>query len=502
MYSAYSVQLAARLHFSAVQSSILGMMGTIGMSLLGIPGGVIIDKFGTAVPTAIGSILIFLGYMSLYLCYVEQIDKLPIVCAAYCVAATGSTIIFTSCIKTAALNFQKSRGTATSFPLAAFGLCALFFSSVATFVFPGDTASFLKCLAILTFLFTAVSLPFLRVYEKPKVRSLSVSVSSASLVNDERRPIFRDQSSTSLLPNGLESSAATPSTVSSFTNVLSLLNNRYITNANAPIFEEGAAYQAEPSDLRHEQRAIEWEQQHQTEDQHHHKNISGWLLFKDIHFWQLTILVGLVSGTGQMYIYSCGYCIRAITRVSNPEMTDDQVQSLQALQVAVISLMNCSGRLTSGFISDKLVKKYGLQRMWVLVTALFVSIAGHVFTIHNQQANNFWIISALIGFSYGLVFGVFPTIVSESFGLKYFSQNWGWVASSPVITSYAFNLLFGKIYDAHSDSQHTCREGVGCYSQAFHITSLVNVATITLALYVIFSKRHEYHHLYKPAATV
>jgi hypothetical protein len=51
----------------------------------------------------------------------------------------------------AALNWPHHRGTATAFPLAAFGLSAFFFTSVSGLLFPNSTSKYLLLLALGTF---------------------------------------------------------------------------------------------------------------------------------------------------------------------------------------------------------------------------------------------------------------------------------------------------------------------------------------------------------------
>ena len=65
----------------------------------------------------------------------------------------GGAIAFLGAMKTAAVNFPTHRGSATSFPLAAFGLSAFFFSSVAGLV-SNDTDEFLFVLTIGSFALT------------------------------------------------------------------------------------------------------------------------------------------------------------------------------------------------------------------------------------------------------------------------------------------------------------------------------------------------------------
>jgi MFS family permease len=126
-----------------------------------------------------------------------------------------------------------------------------------------------------------------------------------------------------------------------------------------------------------------------------------------------------------------------------------------------------------------------------MVLASLFALVGHVLAMFIENAIHLWMVSITIGFSYGVVFGVYPSIVSESFGLKHFSQNWGWVAASPVFSSYVLNVIFGKLYDANAvprgdhDPGHVCLKGVRCYSSAFAITSVVSVSGIALALYMI-----------------
>jgi hypothetical protein len=69
---------------------------------------------------------------------------------------------------TATLNWPTHRGTATAFPLAAFGLSAFFYTIIASFAFPGDTPGFLLLLSLATSLLVLVSIPFLHVVDHQK----------------------------------------------------------------------------------------------------------------------------------------------------------------------------------------------------------------------------------------------------------------------------------------------------------------------------------------------
>ena len=91
-----------------------------------------------------------------------------------------------------------------------------------------------------------------------------------------------------------------------------------------------------------------------------------------IHYY----IVSLASGIGQMYIYSVGFIVTAQyyygknkienlttenhrfsrNNIHHDPNVDDTVQTLQALQVSVISIASFLGRLFSGFLSDYIYK--------------------------------------------------------------------------------------------------------------------------------------------------
>lgn len=65
----------------------------------------------------------------------------------------------------ATLNWPTHRGSATAFPLAAFGLSAFFYTLIAGIAFPGNTSGLLTMLSLATSLLVLVALPFLIVVD-------------------------------------------------------------------------------------------------------------------------------------------------------------------------------------------------------------------------------------------------------------------------------------------------------------------------------------------------
>jgi hypothetical protein len=140
-----------------------GLAGNFGMYSVGIPIGMFIDTRGPRPGVLVGSVLMFAGYILLRRAYVAGGDSMVLLCLYSFATGMGGCAAFAASIKTSALNWPHHRGTATAFPLAAFGLSAFFFSMFSQFVFQGNPGDFLLLLACGCFAMTFVSFFFLRV---------------------------------------------------------------------------------------------------------------------------------------------------------------------------------------------------------------------------------------------------------------------------------------------------------------------------------------------------
>lgn len=47
--------------------------------------------------------------------------------------------------------------------------------------------------------------------------------------------------------------------------------------------------------------------------------------------------------------------------------------------------------------------------------------------------------------AYGFLYGVYPSLVAETFGVSGLSTNWGFVIMAPVILGNIFNIIYGSI---------------------------------------------------------
>lgn len=82
--------------------------------------------------------------------------------------------------------------------------------------------------------------------------------------------------------------------------------------------------------------------------------------------------------------------------------------------------------------------------------------------------------------------------MTEAFGIRGLSQNWGFMTLAPVLSSNVFNLFYGTTYDGHSaigpDGKRLCRQGLDCYRAAYWITLGACCGGLIITLQAI---RHE-----------
>lgn len=153
-----------------------------------------------------------------------------------------------------------------------------------------------------------------------------------------------------------------------------------------------------------------------------------------------------------------------------------------------------------GVGSDFLVKKLHASRVWCLVVASIIFSVAQLCALSITNPSLMGFVSGLSGLGYGFLFGVFPSIVAETFGIKGLSQNWGFMTMAPVVSGNIFNLFYGVVFDSHSvvrdNGDRYCPDGIDCYKNAYFAT----LAACGLGLFVTLSTiRHQYRQRVREA---
>jgi hypothetical protein len=198
----------------------------------------------------------------------------------------------------AALNWPDHRGTATAFPLAAFGLSAFFFSAISTVAFPDKTSTFLLVLAIGTFCMIFVSSFFLLVV--PHGPLYLALTSEQDRQQPLGNPLHRRKSADSRggrrspepgmqptnVPDSESSHSGTAMDIYPFSDVPNLGADE--TSSLVSNQHDGAEGDSKTVDsLAHDS---------------HHLDIRGLAMLPRLDFWLLWTLLGLLTGVGLMTI--------------------------------------------------------------------------------------------------------------------------------------------------------------------------------------------------------
>lgn len=262
---------------------------------MGIPVGLLVDRKGPRPAVVLGGLLLGAGYFPLHQAYDKGFSSVPLLCILSFFTGFGGCAAFAASIKVSALNWPHHRGTATAFPLAAFGLSAFFFSMFAQFVFPGNTGHFLLLLSCGTFGLIFVSFFFLRVVpHSTEYLAVSTTSDSSNRLHRTKSEESKHRKKQSLLQQGRSNTSGVSQTdegasrnyqgvdVEAAEDTLSDTSSLLSSPASSA-----------PGDVSEEPV---------IKDHAHRVDIRGWKMLPLVEFWQLFCTMGILTGVGLMTI--------------------------------------------------------------------------------------------------------------------------------------------------------------------------------------------------------
>ena len=194
----------------------------------------------------------------------------------------------------AALNWPNHRGTATAFPLSAFGLGAFFFTTISFVAFPDNTSDYLVLSSAGTFGLCYCSVFFLRVVPHSSPYS--------AVPNHERResnPLNRSKSKDS--HHGANCQPGEPGTLPDSVQNSSSHNGRSETDLKDPdetsslISKSSSSFPGDIPSRENDAKAATGQNSRQLD-------IRTVAMLPYVEFWQLWLLLGLLTGIGLMTI--------------------------------------------------------------------------------------------------------------------------------------------------------------------------------------------------------
>lgn len=176
-------------------------------------------------------------------------------------------------------------------------------------------------------------------------------------------------------------------------------------------------------------------------------------MLKTLDFYKLWLMFAFNSAVGLMLI----------THISN-------ISKVQAgweggfILIIIVAIFNALGRLLGGSLSDKLDRInflriiFALQAINITLFAMYNSILPLILGV------------AVGGFCYGSGFSVFPSALSDYYGLKNFSENYGLLFTAWSLGGIIGPMTSATVFDAYSNYKLAYIIGLGLIAVSMLLT--------------------------------
>ncbi|CAL9731383.1 hypothetical protein MOUN0_L07558 [Monosporozyma unispora] len=500
IYSYYAPQLLSRCNIPIKYSSNIALSLNIGSSLLGMLAGVLVD-INPRLATLVGSIATFIAYGTLYLCYKNAISSTLLLSFALALVGFGAISGLYAGMKVCTANFPNHRGTAGACPVSLYGLSGLLFSTICRNVFKGDIEAVFLFLLIICSSMSFVGVFTLDIFDFKKTKEWEYSGSVESL--EEPVALKSDPETITFNSDNHMSNDHSHSRTVSLSRFSPGLN-RYSGDANrspggspeyltSDTLDNRSPLITQSATMDNMDGLLESIESNKNETSTEEKEVNEQTLLECVlstKFILYFIIIGILQGIGQTYIYSVGFIVQA--QVNSMDQSDELIDTatIQATQVAIVSLCSFFGRLSSGLFSDFLVKKLNSQRIWAIFCGASFMIIGSANIISVDPSHptlrNVYTSSIIFGYAFGAVFGAFPSIVADSFGTKNFSKVWGICTTGCMFTIKIFTAVLAHNLARYTEpGESTCQVGVKCYGDTFHVIEMSAFLGCILILFII-----------------
>jgi OFA family oxalate/formate antiporter-like MFS transporter len=204
----------------------------------------------------------------------------------------------------------------------------------------------------------------------------------------------------------------------------------------------------------------------------HGEDVAPANMLKTPIFWLMFVMMTMMSTGGLMVTSNFANFARDFG------VADVLVLGLAALPFAltVDRLLNGFTRPFFGWVSDRIGREntmglaFGLEGAAILLLLLF-----------SGNAPAFIVLSGLVFFGWGEIFSLFPSTLTDTFGSRYATTNYGFLYIAQGVGS----ILGGPVAAA-------MRVATGSWTPVFGVAVAMDIATALLALFVLIQMRATY----------
>ncbi|KAL8515930.1 hypothetical protein ACS0TY_014581 [Phlomoides rotata] len=505
LFGVYSKEIKSSLGYDQSTLNLLGFFKDFGANV-GVLSGLIAEVTPTWFVLLIGSAMNFAGYFMIWLAVTGKISKPKVwqMCLYICLGANSQNFANTGALVTSVRNFPENRGTMLGLLKGFTGLSGAILTQIYLALYGNDSKSLILLIAWLpaalsvVFVYTIRAMKVVKQSNELKIfyQFLYVTIVLALFIM-----VMNILQRLMSFSHAAYAGSATVACALLFVPLLIAIreDSRIWSLKQQPAAAPQIAVQSPPKAPQPEITDPGLKSRTCFDNTFFNKPERG---------EDYTILQALLS-TDMLVLFLATFCGlgSSLTAVDNLGQIGESIgypQKTVKTFVSLVSIWNYFGRIFAGFVSEILLAKYKFPRPLMMTLVLLLSSIGHLL-IAFPFPGSVYIASVIIGFSFGAQLPLLFAIISELFGLKYFSTlfNCGQLASP--LGSYILNVkVTGTLYDREalkelakkgmtrsSVKELTCI-GPHCYRLAFIILASVTCFGAISSLILVVRTREFY----------
>ncbi|XP_076938018.1 protein NUCLEAR FUSION DEFECTIVE 4-like [Bidens hawaiensis] len=460
LFGVYSKEIKSSLGYDQTTLNLLGFFKDLGANV-GVPSGLIAEITPTWFVLLLGSALNFTGYFMIWLAVTNRISKPKVwqMCLYICIGANSQNFANTGALVTSVSNFPESRGVVLGLLKGFTGLSGAIMTQIYSAVYGNDSKSLILLIAWLpaaisvVFVYTIRTMSLVRQPNELRLfyRFLYVSVFLALF-------IMAMTIAQNLVAFSRTAYAASASVVifllfvPLFISIREELNlwkqsnqidvgNLKINNPDDVNDRDNTGYSQNVTNVTNSKEEVKRKT----------SCFANVFLNKPERGEDYTILQALLS-TDMLILFISTFCGlgTSLTAVDNLGQIGESLgyppKTIKSF-VSLLSIWNYFGRIFSGFVSEILLVKYKFPRPLMFSLVLFLSCVG-LLMIAFPIPGSVYVASIIIGFSFGAQLPLIFAIISELFGLKYYSTLFNCGQLGSPLGTYILNVkVTGPLYD-------------------------------------------------------